>query len=70
MARKNRGLTQLELARRAGVSREMLVRIEKADTRVGIAGYLRIATALGYEISLTPSRIPTLDELSEAFKDE
>ena len=45
--RKLRGLTQAQLADRAGVSRDTLVRLERGDGGVSIEKLLRIMRALG-----------------------
>lgn len=45
--RKLRGLTQAQLADRAGVSRDTVVRLERGDGGVGIETLLRTLRALG-----------------------
>ncbi len=45
--RKLRGLTQLQLADRAGVSRDTLVRLERGDGGVSTENLLRILRGLG-----------------------
>ena len=45
--RKLRGLTQAQLADRAGVARTTLVRLERGDGAVGFENVLRVARALG-----------------------
>lgn len=45
--RKLRGLTQAQLADRAGVSRDTIVRLERGDGGVGIETLLRVLRALG-----------------------
>jgi transcriptional regulator with XRE-family HTH domain len=45
--RKLRGLTQTQVADRAGVSRGTLRRLEHGDGGVGIEGLLRVLRALG-----------------------
>lgn len=45
--RKLRGLTQSQLADRAGINRETLARLEHGDGGVGIENVLRVLRALG-----------------------
>lgn len=71
--RRQRSLTQAELARRAGISRATLDALENG--RAGELGYskvARLAAALGLELKLLPvtSRRPTLDELREEDRDD
>ncbi len=46
-ARLERGMSQLELAERVGVSRHTIMAIEKADDRVAIGAVLECAAVLG-----------------------
>jgi transcriptional regulator with XRE-family HTH domain len=62
-ARHHRGLTQGQLALRAGVPRQKVVQVEAGEATVGVAYYAKLAGAMGLEFSLTPARRPTLDEL-------
>jgi len=50
--RKLRGLTQVQLADRAGVSRDTVARLEKGDGGVSVENLLRILRALGILDSL------------------
>jgi len=65
-ARKNRQLTQTELANRAGVSRPTIDLLENGRaTEIGYSKLVRILAAIGLELRLqaiTPER-PTLDDL-------
>jgi transcriptional regulator with XRE-family HTH domain len=45
--RKLRGLTQAQLADRAGISRDTLARLERGDGGVSIENLLRVLRALG-----------------------
>jgi transcriptional regulator with XRE-family HTH domain len=45
--RKLRGLTQVQLADRAGVSRDTIVRLERGDGGVSLENLLRILRGLG-----------------------
>jgi y4mF family transcriptional regulator len=45
--RKLRGLTQAQLADRAGVGRETVIRMEKGDGAIGLETLLRVLHALG-----------------------
>lgn len=65
--RHNRGLTQLALAERAGVTRLRLIAIEAGNGSVAMAGYARVAAALGTQLDLAPLQRPTLEELGKVF---
>ncbi len=45
--RKLRGLTQTQLADRAGISRDTLARLERADGGVSVENVMRVLRALG-----------------------
>lgn len=65
--RHNRGLTQVALAQRAGVTRLKVIAIEAGRASVAVGSYARIAAALGSELDVAPITRPTLDELGEVF---
>lgn len=67
-ARKRRGLTQARLAALAGLPRLKVIQIEKAEASVSAGAYAAVAAALGMELSLTPARRPTLEEVPELLK--
>lgn len=56
--RRLRGLTQVQLADRAGVSRDTLTRLEKGDGGVGTENLLRVLRALGILDSVTAALDP------------
>lgn len=56
--RKLRGLTQAQLADRAGVSRATLARLEQGDGGIGLETMLRILRALGILENLTKALDP------------
>ncbi len=65
-ARKQNRLTQLELARRAGVSRPTIDLLENGRaTEIGYSRLTRILAVLGLEFQLQPvsPQRPTLDDL-------
>lgn len=62
-ARNHRGLTQGQLASRAGITRQKVLQVEAGVSTVGVVYYAKVAGAMGLEFSLTPARRPTLDEL-------
>ncbi|WP_293785908.1 helix-turn-helix domain-containing protein [uncultured Aeromicrobium sp.] len=53
-ARHRTGLTQADLAARAGVSRAWLIRLESGHPRAEIGAVLRVLDTLGLAITLTP----------------
>ncbi len=63
-ARNHRGLTQGQLASRAGITRQKVLQVEAGEGTVGVAYYAKVAGAMGLEFSLTPAGRPTLDELA------
>jgi HTH-type transcriptional regulator / antitoxin HipB len=66
--RLERGLTQAELAQRAGVPRLKVVHVEAGRPTTSAVAYARVAGALGMEFGSMPARRPTLDELDEFLK--
>lgn len=68
--RQHRGLTQQDVASRAGVPRRKVIEVEQGSARVAIETYAKVAHALGGELSVVPARRPTLEELREIFTDE
>ena len=70
-SRKDKGLTQAELGRRAGVTREMVSRFENGLHEIGIVKLQRICMALGLELLVRPGRgRPTVDDLDALFPDD
>jgi len=66
--RKARGLTLVELAARAGVTRQKLAEIEKGSPTVSINLYAKVLAALGAELQVIPARRPVFEELQEVFR--
>lgn len=71
--RKELRLSQLELAKKAGIGRSTLVALENG--RLGELGFSKVAkilTALGQELKIQEAgrRRPTLDELLEERRDD
>lgn len=56
--RKLRGLTQAQLADRAGVSRDTLTRLERGDGGVSVENMLKVLRGLGVLDALTKSLDP------------
>lgn len=67
--RRQRGLTQAQLAERAHVSRLTVIEVEKGSGSVSAGSYVEIACALGAEITLIPARMPTMEEARKLFAD-
>ena len=69
-ARKERKMTVLEVAERAGISRGLLQRIEKGDLKCGIGAAFEVAAIVGInlfdaeELSLTGRIRQTEDKLA------
>ncbi len=65
--RESRGLSQAELARRAGMPRGKVIQIEQGQPSVSAAAYARLAVELDAEFTPIPARRPTQDELASLF---
>ena len=68
--RKLRGLTQAQLADRAGVARTTLVRLERGDGAVGFENVLRVARALGILEAISPAFDPYESDVGRLRSDE
>ncbi len=72
-ARKERSLNQMDLARKAGVSRSTIDLLENGRAReIGYLKLIRILAAVGLELNLrlaAPER-PTLDDLLKESGDD
>lgn len=61
-ARLQANLSQDELGRRAGVSRQLVSRIESGHPNGEISAVIAVANALEYSITATPRRTPSTGE--------
>lgn len=68
--RKLRGLTQAQLADRAGVGREMIGRLESGDGAVSTENLLRIVRALGILDELVRALDPYETDVGRLRSDE
>ena len=68
--RQARGLTQAELAKRAQLSRTLVIRAEKGDPKIAIGSVARLFDAIGAELAVESRRLPTLEEVAQLFPDE
>ena len=66
--RINRGLTQVQLAELAGLTRHKVIAVEKGTLSVGMIAFARILAALDCELSVIPAAMPTLEELGDLFQ--
>jgi DNA-binding XRE family transcriptional regulator len=62
-ARKRRGLRQAELAELVAVRRQVIGELERGVYKGSLQRALDVIQALGLQVTLTPKRFPTLDEL-------
>ena len=67
-ARMRAGLTQRELARRAGTAQSVVARIERGQTSPTLETLARLMAATGFNLDMELVRRPTTDPLIEAFK--
>ncbi|MDR1647051.1 MAG: helix-turn-helix transcriptional regulator [Zoogloeaceae bacterium] len=66
--RRELGLTQAELGKRARLSREMVLRFENGGHDIGLRRLLRLASGLGLEMLVRPGNgCPVLEDLSALF---
>jgi transcriptional regulator with XRE-family HTH domain len=65
------GLTQSELADRAGVSRQLIAAVEAGQNSPGVEAALRLAHSLGttVEVLFTPARPPVVPALGRPLRD-
>lgn len=68
--RKLRGLTQAQLADRAGISRDTLSRLERGDGGVSIENLLRVARGLGILEALTAGSDPYESDVGRLRSDQ
>lgn len=68
--RKLRGITQAQLADRAGVDRKTVLRLEKGDGGVSTENLLRVLRALGILDALPPALDPYQSDLGRLRSDE
>jgi transcriptional regulator with XRE-family HTH domain len=68
--RRARGWTQAELARRARLSRALVVRAERGDPTIAIGSVAKLFGATGAELRAETRRLPTLEEVGTLFGDE
>lgn len=66
--RLNRGLTQAELAARAGLTRQKVIAVEKGSLSAGMAAYARVLAGLDCELAVVPAAMPTLDDIQGLFE--
>jgi HTH-type transcriptional regulator / antitoxin HipB len=57
-ARIEAGLTQDELGDRAGVSRQLVSRVESGSPRGEVGRVAQVAAALGYRLTIVPRKPP------------
>lgn len=71
--RVDRGLRQVDLAGKAGLSRATIDALENGRASdIGVSRLSRVLSVLGLELSITPAanRRPTLDELMKEDTDD
>jgi len=67
-ARTRAGLSQRELARRAGTAQSVVARVERGQTSPTLDTLARLLAAAGFNIGVELVSRPTADPLIEAFK--
>ncbi len=68
-ARRQAGLSQAQLAERAGVSRQWVIAFEQGKSSAELGLVLRVAAAVGLQFDAVraPERDPFLDDLLDSF---
>jgi len=66
--RVNLGLTQIQLADRAGLPRQKIIAMEKGSLSAAMAAYAKALGALDCELQVVPAVMPTLDEIQGMFE--
>ena len=66
--RQQRGMTLIELAERAGITRQKLAEMEKGKPTVSMFFYAKVIAAMTSEVKIVPARKPTFEELREVFQ--
>ncbi|NYF35770.1 helix-turn-helix domain-containing protein [Stenotrophomonas sp. JAI102] len=61
--RKQRGLSQLELAARAGTTRKAVINAEKGSPGLSLGSFVALVEAMGAELATVPVRRPTTEEI-------
>lgn len=61
--RKQRGLSQLELADRAGTTRKTVINAEKGSPGLSLGSFVALVEAMGAELTTVPVRRPTTEEI-------
>ncbi|MEO6276980.1 helix-turn-helix transcriptional regulator [Roseateles sp.] len=64
--RQEHGLTAVDVAARAGRSRDILYRLERGED-VTVSALMDILRALGLSLALQPAGLPTLEEMQRRF---
>ncbi|MGA0611905.1 helix-turn-helix domain-containing protein [Caldimonas sp. KR1-144] len=67
--RLQQGLTQAEVAARAGLPRLKVLHVEAGRPTVSALAYARVAAALGLDLGTVAARRPTLEDM-KGFLDE
>ncbi|MEG3190932.1 helix-turn-helix domain-containing protein [Lysobacter sp. D1-1-M9] len=60
-ARQAEGLTQAQLAQRAGIARQKLIQLEQGKPGVAMAAYTAALDALGLQLALQPTQLRITD---------
>jgi DNA-binding XRE family transcriptional regulator len=63
-----RGLTQVDVAAMAGITRQTVIAVEKGSLSSSINVYARVLAVLGCDLAVIPAEMPTLDEVGALFE--
>lgn len=68
--RKQRGLSQMELAQKAGTTRKAVIHAEKGAPGLSLGTFVAMVEAMGAELTTVPVRRPTTDEIRALLQAE
>ena len=67
--RNQHGLSQAEVADRAGLPRLKVIHVEAGRPTVSVGAYARVAAALGARLQVQPAQRPTREEIGRLLGD-
>lgn len=68
--RKQRGLSQVQLADKAGTTRKAVINAEKGAAGLSLGTFVAMVEAMGAELTTVPVRRPTTDEIRALLQAE
>lgn len=66
--RKQRGLSQVQLAAMSGTNRKSVINAEKGAPGLSLGAFVAMAEAMGAELTTIPARRPTTEEIRKMLE--